>query len=140
MQLTDPRSQMAYLQFQEHFLEGTGVPTVVVNATDWQEQLGDSTDNFGPTGPCGWAWPLYNDAEGIMVAFCPTLIATAASDLDDEDYKHYLGIAMMILDLHIAYWDQEDPWKRHKKIMDEFKEKWDGSLEIVQRVQLNAYS
>lgn len=132
--MINPRTDYIRSRLVTHFADDLELPLVDVPPEEWAAML--AIDHpCGPTAIAGWAWPCWLETpNNIIVTFCFERITEVTADLTVEDLDDYLDLIEYMCDLHIAYWDLQDPWLRHQRVMDEVAEKFPGSLELLQIV------
>lgn len=126
-------------KLHEHFVEDLEIPMYEMSLLEWHVRLADRDHTLGPTAIAGWAWPCWEEeTTNIVTLFCPERIRQVTEDLSDEELDDYLIVLDYMCDLHIALWDEVDPWKRHRQILDEVSTQFPGSLDLLQSVGLKA--
>lgn len=133
--MSAPRSDYIKAQLDHHFMDMSGVAV----STPTEELWRALADGLGPQAVYGWSWPIDYDDPAMLVPYCPEIIAEQTKHLTDDELEAYLKVIEWVCDGHCRLWfDEDDPAERQRRVEEEMYERFPGSLDIWNAVQLAA--
>lgn len=143
----DDRSMAIRLRLEEHFkqlgeaagLPG-GCPIGILSPDTWAglvaaHPLTEVRWGYGYPRPVD----LGPDRPGLIVGFCPEIIAGQTMHLHNDDLTAYLDAVEWMLDMHIALFDEiTNPEERARQVEDRLYDEGTGHLAVISAVQAAA--
>lgn len=136
------RSDLINELLREHFSVEVGVMVSVASAADYAALPHRPEKRLGIYGPLPYPEPPAEhqpDQPPYMMVWSPEYLDALTDNLDDEDFDHYIGLAIYVADMMIAL-GREVPEadERFRQIEDTVVEKYPGTAELLNQVELRA--